>query len=1138
MLRIAISCIKIHGSLLNEEDRIKQYKIFWANVLPNIVKVRIFIGLFNFINLLRRRFVMCRKLVLLVSFTLVLSLVGNAMAAMPAGWESQDIATTGGSADESNGTWTVIGDGADIWGTSDAFHYAYVPLIGDGEITAHVVDNGTGSNTWAKGGVMIRETLDANSKHAMIVITDSEGGGIAFQSRPDTGGSSVSFHGDVTASPPHWIKLVREGDIITGYHSDDDVDWVQFTDTSPDGAMTNPIEISMAEQVYIGLCITSHAEGELRTYTFDNVTVGLPVIVTKPDPADGAIHPDTWVSMSWRAGHTAVSHDVYFGETFADVNDGTGDTFRGNQTSVFFVVGFPGNPYPDGLVTGTTYYWRIDEVEADGTKQTGYVWSFTVPPKKAYNPSPDDGEMFVDTDTMLMWSPGFGAKLHTIYFGDDFDDINSATVGAPNPTTTFNPGTLESNKTYYWRVDEFDPPMTHRGEVWSFTTTIPGLGTAVMDRWENIPSTDINTLKDNPNYPNNPDVTETVTSFEWDGDDLSDYGARIEGWLYAPGTGEFTFWLASDDQGELWLSTDDDPSNTELIAYVKDSPTSTEGWTNPNEWDKYASQMSEPVSLVAGEKYYIMAIWKEGGGGDNCQVAWEGPRIPDRIIIPGTNLSPYEPLNAYGAKPGNNAAGITQTPTLQWKPGLQAESHEVYFGTDEAAVANATKASPEYRGSKALGDENYDPGELLWETTYYWRVEEVNVANPASPWVGSVWSFTTADFMIVDDFEGYNAGENQIWYAWKDGLGFGAPGVDPYYQGNGTGAAVGDETTMSYTEETIVHSGEQSMPLVYDNNKQGYARYSETELTLTDQRNWTEQGVANLSLWFRGYPGSTGSFVEGPVGTYTMTGSGADIWVVNGVEADEFHFAYKMLTGAGSIVARVDSVENTNDWAKAGVMIRETLDPDSAHAFACVTPASGVASQGRPDTGATSFNYAQADITAPHWVKLERDLAGNFTVSHSANGSAWEPVTGAIPQNIQMGTNVYIGLALTSHDAALTCQAVFSNVTTIGSVGGQWTNQDIGITTNAPEPLYVAVSNSAGTPAVVVHDDPAAATIDTWTEWVIPLQAFTVQGIVLTNVDRIAIGLGTQGNMTIPGGSGKIFIDDIRLTRPAPEPEP
>jgi hypothetical protein len=131
-----------------------------------------------------------------------------------------------------------------------------------------------------------------------------------------------------------------------------------------------------------------------------------------------------------------------------------------------------------------------------------------------------------------------------------------------------------------------------------------------------------------------------------------------------------------------------------------------------------------------------------------------------------------------------------------------------------------------------------------------------------------------------------------------------------------------------------------------------------------------------------------------------------------------------------------------------------------------------------------------------------------------------------------MGSNVHIGLALTSHDTALTCQAVLTNVTFTGNVGTQWANQDIGILSNDAEPLYVTVSNSTGNPAMVVHDDPAAAQIGTWTEWVIPLQAFADQGIVLTNVDKIAIGLGTKGNMTIPGGSGKMYFDDIRLYQP------
>jgi hypothetical protein len=213
-------------------------------------------------------------------------------------------------------------------------------------------------------------------------------------------------------------------------------------------------------------------------------------------------------------------------------------------------------------------------------------------------------------------------------------------------------------------------------------------------------------------------------------------------------------------------------------------------------------------------------------------------------------------------------------------------------------------------------------------------------------------------------------------------------------------------------------------------------------------------------------------------------------------------------------------------------MIRESLSPDSAHAFACITPANGIAAQGRPSTGGTSFNTNQSGITAPYWVKLERGASGNFTVYHSANGTNWQVVTGATPQNIPMASNIYIGLALTSTNAALTCHAVFSNVTTTGNVTGQWAHHDIGLTSNAAEPLYVAVSNSTGNSAVVVNEDASAAQIDTWTEWVIPLQAFADQGINLTNVDRIAIGLGTRGNITIPGGSGKMYFDDIRLNRP------
>jgi hypothetical protein len=825
-----------------------------------------------------------------------------------------------------------------------------------------------------------------------------------------------------------------------------------------------------------------------------------------PVPADGALYPDTWVSLSWSPGETAVSHDVYFGESFDDVNDGAGDTFRGSQTDIFMIVGFPGFAYPDGLVPGTTYYWRVDEVQADATtKHKGDVWRFTVPPNKAYDPSPPDGSRFVDPDIVLSWNPGWGAKFHTVYFDDDFDDVNNATAGLSQAGKTYDPVQLEIGKVYYWRVDEFDGSATYKGDVWSFRTIRPGGGI----RGQYFRGTDLS---------GGPLVNRIDPEIDFDWADGSadpalpadGFSVRWTGEIELEFSETYTFYANTDDGVRLWV-------NEQLII---------DRWVDR----RAPTEAKGTISLTGGRQYPLVMEYYENTGNAVAQLSWESPSTP-RQIVPQAALS--LPVKASGPSPRNGAAGTRVTPVLTWNAGDSAASHDVYFGADADGVKNATKASPEYKGSKSLGDESYDAGKLVWDTSYYWRIDEVNNASPDSPWVGNVWTFTTGDFLVVDDFETYDIGNNEIWWSWKDGLGYGPHGNDPPYNGNGTGSAVGDESTSSYTEETIVHGGRQSMPLLYDNNKQGYAKYSEAELTLTATRDWTEEGVAELSLWFRGNPASVGSFTEAPAGTFTITATGVDIWN----DADQFHFAYKVLTGAGTIEVQVLSVDNTDPWAKAGVMIRETLDAGSKFAAVYITPGNGCRFQARTDTdiAATSdtgvATSEQIAITAPYWVKIDRDFAGNIRCYYSSNGTTWTSMSWN-PQNITMTSNVYMGLAVTSHNSGATCTARFSNFRTTGTVSGQWAHQDIGIDSNAAEPLYVAVSNSAGNPAIVVLDDPAAANINTWTEWVIPLQAFADQGINLTDVDRIAVGLGTKGNMTVPGGSGKMYFDDIRLNRP------
>ncbi|MFO8008656.1 MAG: PA14 domain-containing protein, partial [Candidatus Brocadiia bacterium] len=183
------------------------------------------------------------------------------VAGLPSPWQSQDVGSPGaaGNASSSGGTFTVEGDGDDIWNNSDNFHFAYRSLSGDGEIEARVASL-ENTNSWAKAGVMIRESLTGGSKHAMMALTP--GNGAAFQYRTTTDGSS-SHAGGSAVTPPYWVRLVRSGDTLTGYESSDGSSWTEV------GSAT----ISMATDVYIGLPVTSHSDGVLCTAEIDNVTV-------------------------------------------------------------------------------------------------------------------------------------------------------------------------------------------------------------------------------------------------------------------------------------------------------------------------------------------------------------------------------------------------------------------------------------------------------------------------------------------------------------------------------------------------------------------------------------------------------------------------------------------------------------------------------------------------------------------------------------------------------------------------------------------------------------------------------------------------------------------------------------------------
>ena len=491
------------------------------------------------------------------------------------------------------------------------------------------------------------------------------------------------------------------------------------------------------------------------------------------------------------------------------------------------------------------------------------------------------------------------------------------------------------------------------------------------------------------------------------------------------------------------------------------------------------------------------------------------PIMEGKVELPGPLAArPY---------PANGATGVPMDTALSWKPGLFADTHDVYFGTVFDDVNNADRDNDPNAVlvSQNQTETTYEPAEILeFGQRYYWRVDEVNAPPEAKVYKGDIWSFMIVNYLIVDDFEDYNDyPPDDIFSTWTDG-----------YNVETNGAKVGyDEPDFNagehFVETTIVHGGEQAMPYFYDNS--GTANYSEAERAFSPAQDWTRQGVTLLSLWFRGYPSYSGSFLEEPAGTYTMTATGADIWDTS----DEFHFAYKELTSPGSIIAKIESVEQTDPWAKAGVMLRDTLDTDSIHAMMIVSATQGVSFQRRRLAGGVSFATDIAGIMAPQWVKIERSVSGAVTASYSADGSSWTRVGS---ESMKVNIPMYIGLAVTAHNASEVCEAKFSNVSITGTVSEEWTNKDIGILSNAPEPMYVALNGST----VVYHDNPNAALIEDWTEWNIDLQEFADQGVDLTDVNSIALGFGDR-NPDVSGqagGEGLMYFDDIRLVCPEPAP--
>jgi hypothetical protein len=281
----------------------------------------------------------------------------------------------------------------------------------------------------------------------------------------------------------------------------------------------------------------------------------------------------------------------------------------------------------------------------------------------------------------------------------------------------------------------------------------------------------------------------------------------------------------------VYVVIQDSAGHSKLVAHPDPAAAATGAWT------RWTIPLSD-LTAAGVQTTQVRKITIGVGDRSNPKAGGAGLLYIDDVGYghPASTM----PVQAHTAQPANGAVGQGLTTTLGWQPGREGGSHKVFFGADSSAIANGTAAA------QTVTDPVFDPGLLNFGTTYYWRVDEV--VSPVT-YPGDVWSFTTQEFGVIDDFEAYDEDQNRIYQTWIDGMTDGQSGSTVGYM------------TAPFAEQRGVHAGKQSMPLAYNNKNLPF--FSETTRNFAAAQDWTVHGATHLDLWFEGFP-ATGSAPSPP----------------------------------------------------------------------------------------------------------------------------------------------------------------------------------------------------------------------------------------------------------------------------------
>ncbi|MCH7557696.1 MAG: discoidin domain-containing protein [Planctomycetes bacterium] len=464
-----------------------------------------------------------------------------------------------------------------------------------------------------------------------------------------------------------------------------------------------------------------------------------------------------------------------------------------------------------------------------------------IPPGAASEPSPEDEAIDVPREVVLSWKPGeFTPPVngHKIYLSENFNDVNDGIGGVTQSSSSYvPPQRLELNTTYYWRVNEVNGPpdfTVHESSVWSFTTE------PLAYPVENITVTASSTGQPGMGPEN------TINGSGLDANDLHSVEAS-------------DMWISGDEPNGAWIEYEFDKvyklhemwvwnSNQMIEALVgfglKD--VTIEHSTNGTDYTTLGT--THEFARAPGVVDYAHNTTVDFGNAAakfvrfTANSNWGG--VLDKYGLSEVRFFQI-PVHARRPSPDSGAADVDVDVVLGFRAGREADTHDVYLSSDEQAVIDGNAPVT------TVTDASYGPLSLELNTTYYWKINEVNEAETPATWESDIWSFTTTDHIVVDGFEDYNDyPPDEIWNTWIDGYGVPTNGATVGYPDPAWSQG------EHYVETTIVHGGSQAMPFFYSNT--GGATHSEGARTFAVPQDWTANGAKLLSLWFFGTAGNTG----------------------------------------------------------------------------------------------------------------------------------------------------------------------------------------------------------------------------------------------------------------------------------------